>query len=99
MKSQGKDAIIAGVYKTGEIWTDLGAIGPEMTSRLEARLRELGITLDVAKKIPFWRADRKMYVLTSGNVIPVVEAILDTLEAAQVATPTLRVVNHSHDRL
>ena len=49
------DAVIIGVYKSGEVWTHVAALGSESAERFASALGALGIVLDTEKAWCFWR--------------------------------------------
>jgi hypothetical protein len=44
------DAIIAGVFKAGPVWTDVKGLGPDRATRLAAALKAQGIILDAGRQ-------------------------------------------------
>jgi hypothetical protein len=57
------DAIVIGVYKNGEIWTDLQRLGDDRASRLRRALSPLNIDLPFDKKWSNWkRGDNNLSV-------------------------------------
>jgi len=81
----GKHAIVAGVYKNGEIWSDFAATGTTLASSLANRLLPLGITVDHQKGYPFWRHEQSKFILNGENVSRVAEAIIDAIDEAAAA--------------
>jgi hypothetical protein len=76
----GKHAIAAGVYQSGEIWSDFAACGSEFATRLALRLRELGVTVDPEKQYPHWRYDRSNIILNAENATSLAEALIDVIQ-------------------
>jgi hypothetical protein len=74
-----KDAIIVGAYKTGEVWSDLKAIGPAMAARLASHLNERGLEIDTAKGYPHWRRGSKTLLLDQEDAEPLADAVIAAL--------------------
>lgn len=86
LPTEGKHAIVAGVYKNGEIWSDFAATGPTLASCLASRLQPLGITVDHQKSCPWWRFNDSKVILTAANVGHVAEAMIDAIDDADAST-------------
>jgi hypothetical protein len=77
------DALIIGVYESGEVWTDSAALGSERAARFAAALARIGITIDVEKKWCIWKKDGIRVNVGDVDPVAVAEAVntitLDTL--------------------
>ena len=69
------DAIVLGVYKTGEVWTDLKDLGQPLANQLSLCLREVNIGLEPSKEWAFWMEETKRFNLNSADVVAVADAV------------------------
>jgi hypothetical protein len=69
------DAVILGVYETGEVWTDVARLGPERAAVLGSALAKAGIILDCSKMWAFWRTTESRVDLASIDPLEVAAAI------------------------
>jgi hypothetical protein len=83
--SPKKHAITAGVYKNGEIWTDLKGVGDSLANRLSTCLAECGISVDTGKEDAFWRRGGSRFVAGVQDAIPVAEAVIKALKEAELS--------------
>jgi hypothetical protein len=77
------DALIIGVYESGEVWTDIAALGSERAARFAMALARTGVAIDVEKKWCIWEKDGRKVNLGDVDAVAVAEAVntitLDTL--------------------
>lgn len=82
------DAIVLGVYKSGEVWTDLKELGRPLSSRLSIHLRELNIGLEPSKAWAYWMVGSERFNLNSADVVAVADTVANALiPNSQIAPP------------
>jgi hypothetical protein len=69
------DALVVGVQETGEVWTDVAALGHDRAARLAAGLARHGMALDVAKQWAFWRTGDAKLNLAAVDPNAIAEAV------------------------
>jgi hypothetical protein len=79
LPAEHQDSIVLGVYKSGEVWTDIKALGSQLSERLANQLLPFGITLDVSKEWTYWTMDGRRFSLEDSDVAAIASAIADAL--------------------
>ena len=77
------DAIIIGMYKNDEIWTDIAGIGSEKAERLASELSKIGIYIDTGKQWCFWKRDGANLKLRDADPIEIAVVIRVCLNLRQ----------------
>ena len=78
------DAVIIGVYRTEEVWTDIKALGVERAKRFAAALGKHGIAVDAEKDWCFWKKDGALLKLTNVDRIAVAEAVRIAIDSTHI---------------
>lgn len=73
------DAIVAGVYANGEVWTNNRQFSPDRLASLSAELGRQGIRFEEAKGWCWWQTANGRFVLDLTNAEAVAEALADAL--------------------
>ncbi len=76
------DAIIAGVYADGSVWTDLSGLGAVTAERLAAGIAELGIDLEPGAQWRFWRSGDERFDLAGSDPTAIAQAFRKALDGA-----------------
>jgi hypothetical protein len=71
------DAIVAGVYANGEVWTNNRQFSPDRLASLSAELARQGIRFEEAKGWCWWQTANSRFVLDLTNAEAVAEALAD----------------------
>ena len=74
------DIIIIGVYDTGEIWTDVSGLGPDLTGSFSHELSKLGVDLDAQKQWSFWKSGDSNFNLNSADPMAIVSALRPVID-------------------
>ena len=72
---RSQNHIVLGVYRTGEIWTDLQAFLPDEQELLAGFLEEIGIKLTTGQSWSFWRADGRVLRLADVSAERIAEQV------------------------
>jgi len=77
--SQG-DVIIIGVYDTGELWTDVSGLSPDLAVSFSNELSKLDIDLDVRKQWGFWKRGNSNCNLKTADPVTIASAVKSVLD-------------------
>lgn len=75
------DAIIAGVYEDGTVWTDLAGLGEPRAGELVGGLAKIGISLKSGAEWRYWREGDGRFNLTGSDPVAIVGAFRAALDA------------------
>jgi hypothetical protein len=81
------DAIVIGVYESGEVWTDVARLGQDVAARLAAALARVGILLDVTKKWTYWKIGGLRLDLAVADPNSIAEAVKESLGSNSGTAP------------
>jgi hypothetical protein len=79
------DALIIGLYESGELWTDIAALGSERAARFAVALARTGVAIDEEKKWCIWKKYGMKVNLGDLDVVAVAEAVRAACAATEGA--------------
>lgn len=77
------DAIIVGVFKDGQVWTNVRELGPDRAAHLARNLDEIGIELNDDKAWPHWRFGGKTLNLADADPVAIAGAVRHAIGEAR----------------
>lgn len=80
LASENADGILFGVYKNGEVWTDLKGLGRDRSGRLAEHLRECGVELEPSKAWAHWMVGPQRFNLNKADVVAVAGVVRKALQ-------------------
>jgi hypothetical protein len=71
------DAIVAGVSKEGNVWTDVRGLGSKRAHLLAGALHNRGVSLETSRAWSLWRLAKRPFTVADSNAVEVAEAIFE----------------------
>jgi hypothetical protein len=72
---------VIGVYKSGEVWTDNAALGPEQARRFASALEIFGIVVDCTKAWTHWKTSGA-FDLSTTDPVAIARAVRQALDVS-----------------